>query len=799
MNEGKKMIDCRDESSESKLDNECKLKQFERNTYFYGKLMTVGDFQLEQSYFTEKRHIINRLIHGVGVVCGLEVSEIKKIGEKCVCGPEGEIRTVGEKWAAVLSAGSALDCIGHEIIVSKSDTWSISDIKEPEKLPSKFGLYMKRKDISKNPVPSPSITSSCEEVCCYSRIEENFELVFDVLPEIAQLTFDSPSYSVCDSATIILIEPKGDSTEDTRKVKLNYVADPLAGQPIVSTDKELTPKKFLNPKIELPAADVFTADIDLKPEFYKQGGLLVVEYELNAAQKLSSTAYIQEQKAARSDLYPKLEKKKVADDYYKHWLKECTCCVDPRDPKVLLAVLSKVENDLRIEEELTTWYRNIVYNNPMLYDLISCHITHKNNPHEVTAEQVRALKTINHLGNKDTNTCHVSNIDLVAGDGINISPIGNETIKIAATSGSGFRATSGLIRFRDISAGTFLITESYEHHASGDSVTPPAIILSEESDDESDTMNTIKYMEDLVLMPLLYKFSGIAEPQSKEEFGDFFNVEAPLIFFKAIRVTPKQFSILLINFARSPGANKRRLNIRWHAIPAITVTRIEPVFRTNKLVYEKNDDVQITIIDSAASHNPTEVDSVSGIKVFSESDTVGRVLSAIETNVNTDKFTLSFSLDESRNTGIHAEDGDNVTIEYPDVLDPQRKFTFFFTVGMAKGDTSIINISTVKFKDLEGNDLNKLTINKDALISTMVKNTKNVPQPFLTYISVKDSSGKIVSAQRQSGNLSPGVETNITVTWKPEVAGEYKVKIIVVDPESKAMLSSVSESTVKAS
>jgi hypothetical protein len=35
-------------------ENSCRLHLFERNQYFYGKLMTVRIFETEQRYFNEK-------------------------------------------------------------------------------------------------------------------------------------------------------------------------------------------------------------------------------------------------------------------------------------------------------------------------------------------------------------------------------------------------------------------------------------------------------------------------------------------------------------------------------------------------------------------------------------------------------------------------------------------------------------------------------------------------------------------------------------------------------------------------
>ena len=46
---------------------------FERNQYYYGKLITQQDFISEQKYMNDKRRLINRFLHGVGVVSGLRV------------------------------------------------------------------------------------------------------------------------------------------------------------------------------------------------------------------------------------------------------------------------------------------------------------------------------------------------------------------------------------------------------------------------------------------------------------------------------------------------------------------------------------------------------------------------------------------------------------------------------------------------------------------------------------------------------------------------------------------------------
>lgn len=75
------------------------IHTFVRNRYFYGKLLDVFHFELEQDYFNNKRWLLNRLIGGYGVVCGLDVL------------PASSGRAV------VVTPGIAIDQGGREIIV----------------------------------------------------------------------------------------------------------------------------------------------------------------------------------------------------------------------------------------------------------------------------------------------------------------------------------------------------------------------------------------------------------------------------------------------------------------------------------------------------------------------------------------------------------------------------------------------------------------------------------------------------------------------------------------------------------
>lgn len=75
-----------------------KYLPFERNRYFYGKLLSVDDFETEQKYMNDKRRMMNRYLHGTGVVCGMNVIAV-------------------DDTTLSIEMGLALDFAGREIVI----------------------------------------------------------------------------------------------------------------------------------------------------------------------------------------------------------------------------------------------------------------------------------------------------------------------------------------------------------------------------------------------------------------------------------------------------------------------------------------------------------------------------------------------------------------------------------------------------------------------------------------------------------------------------------------------------------
>lgn len=85
------------------------LLPFIRNQYFFGKLLTQRDMEAEQVYLNNKRRLINFLMYGSGVVCGMSVLKV-----------DGQTIAV--------ESGMALDGLGRELVLDKPVITRLSEV-----------------------------------------------------------------------------------------------------------------------------------------------------------------------------------------------------------------------------------------------------------------------------------------------------------------------------------------------------------------------------------------------------------------------------------------------------------------------------------------------------------------------------------------------------------------------------------------------------------------------------------------------------------------------------------------------
>lgn len=155
---------------------------FERNNFYPGKLITVRDLVQDQCYFNEKRWLMNRMIHGWGVVCGLDVYE-----------KDGKI---------FVKPGLAIDCCGREILVCEEkevllkpkESECHKEQEKQEQDENKFVICLEFHECKTEPVNLPSITCDMKEKCEFNRIRDSFKIY--VIPE-SEVDIKEPCGNVC--------------------------------------------------------------------------------------------------------------------------------------------------------------------------------------------------------------------------------------------------------------------------------------------------------------------------------------------------------------------------------------------------------------------------------------------------------------------------------------------------------------------------------------------------------------------------------------------------------------------------
>ena len=122
----------------------------ERVNYFSGQLLRADDFRSDQDYHRSKAHLHNRMLHGSGIVGGLEVtSESNQLN---------------------VEPGLAIDGYGREIFVAEPQT---VDVSAAPTEPGTFRLCLCYSEVGVDPIPVAEGVKPHP-----TRIRETFTLAF---------------------------------------------------------------------------------------------------------------------------------------------------------------------------------------------------------------------------------------------------------------------------------------------------------------------------------------------------------------------------------------------------------------------------------------------------------------------------------------------------------------------------------------------------------------------------------------------------------------------------------------------
>ncbi len=195
---------------------------FERNHYYYGKLLTEVDFLQEQQYMNDKRRMLNRFIHGVGIAAGLNVV------------------SVDEKSISV-EEGIAIDFAGREIVIDRPLIRSIDKIDGFDTLitQNKSYAYLCLEYDEHLSVPAHNIVRNIQED--FDKCKESYHLYLsdqepNYLPCLAKdfyedtyLLYEDESVRIFQimprivlSGSMMEIEYRIENIAQTRRIQVNF-------------------------------------------------------------------------------------------------------------------------------------------------------------------------------------------------------------------------------------------------------------------------------------------------------------------------------------------------------------------------------------------------------------------------------------------------------------------------------------------------------------------------------------------------------------------------------------------------
>ena len=251
----------------------------ERNKYFYGKMLTARDFEIEQRYFNNKRRLINRTTIGAGVICGLGVYQ-------------------NDDTSFSVETGLALDYVGREIVVAAPVIRKLSMIEGADNLAKsdQAFLCLQYDQTDREPVNSIGAADSQSEQ--FNKIDESFRLYISTeAPDVGEIYGGSGTNTVttvysAHGLRIIRIVPRLALTGDELAVRF-VVLKGIDSQP-VSFNYKFNSEYFKQGDSDKAVTFSFTEDKNLKRDVFN------LEYTLRCSHVSETAVNLAEGKAVLS-------------------------------------------------------------------------------------------------------------------------------------------------------------------------------------------------------------------------------------------------------------------------------------------------------------------------------------------------------------------------------------------------------------------------------------------------------------------------------------------------------------------
>jgi len=245
------------------------------------------------------------------------------------------------------------------------------------------------------------------------------------------------------------------------------------------------------------------------------------------------------------------------------------------------------------------------------------------------------------------------------------------------------------------------------------------------------------------------------------------------------------------------------VTVSFEAANNVVVTNSAPItWNLGEVKFEKSsyssNNMSATVIvidpDMNLIHN-----ALNRVKVdlYSDSDSGGTTITAVETDVNTGIFEghMTFTeKDESSGDRLFVSEGDQIYARYTDRTVP-RPYSVQDEVDIEAASSFEPSISlsnritqdNLRITDNSGNLLNSSTIENQIFVQSHLINNIDKSVQFAYIVQIKDEDGATVNLSWMTGMLVPNQFMEASQSWIPHDKGKYTIETFVWDSISDPM------------
>lgn len=238
------------------------------------------------------------------------------------------------------------------------------------------------------------------------------------------------------------------------------------------------------------------------------------------------------------------------------------------------------------------------------------------------------------------------------------------------------------------------------------------------------------------------------------------------------------------------------VTVSFEAVDGVVLVNSAPIVwelgkvKFDQTSYKPNTNAIITVSDQDMNLIHNRLNTVK-VDAYSDSDSGGTIITAVETDVNTGIFEghITFTqTDNSNGDRLFVSDGDSIYARYTDRTAPEpysiEDEVDIVAQSTFSPDTSTSNKITqqnLRVLDSQGNLLNSAEEGYQIFIqSNLINNIEN-PLQFAYLVQIKNENDDVINLSWMTGSIQPLQSMDVSQSWIPTQKGNYKIETFVWD------------------